>query len=129
MRRGGVSCTVMAGRPNFLYFQHGANTVYLVLYGNVCEKRNFVPTLLEETENGFRASSQIDSWYYLPFDGDGPATTDWWAMDNANTRKKLISDRLTITADVAWQGDGVDVRIRTEGLTQVPFRLEWGFLP
>ncbi len=129
MRRGGVSCTVMAGRPNFLYFQHGANTVYLVLYGNVCEKRNFVPTLLEETENGFRASSQIDSWYYLPFDGDGPATTDWWAMDNANTRKKLISDRLTITADVAWQGDGVDLRIRTEGLTQVPFRLEWGFLP
>ena len=129
MRRGDVSCTVMSGRPNFLYFQHGSNTLYLVLYGNVCEKRNFVPTLLEETEKGFRVSAKADSWYYLPFDGDGPATKDWWEMDNANTRKKLIQDQMTMTADVSWQGDGVDVLIRAEGLCGVPVRLEWGFLP
>ena len=129
MRKGDVSCTVMSGRPNFLYFQHGENTLYLVLYGNVCEKRNFVPALLEETENGFRASSTVESWYYKPFDGDGPATTDWWAMDNANTRKKLIQDKLTISAEVSWKGDGVDVRLLAEGMSGVPIRLEWGFLP
>ncbi len=129
MRRGDVSCTVMSGRPNFLYFQHGENTLYLVLYGNVCEKRNFVPTKLEETENGFRVSARAESWYYLPYDGDGPATTDWWEMNSAETRKKLISDALTTTVEVSWAGDGVDVHIRTEGLTHVPVRLEWGFLP
>jgi hypothetical protein len=119
----------MSGRPNFLYFQHGENTLYLVLYGNVCEKRNFVPTKLEETENGFRVSARAESWYYLPYDGDGPATTDWWEMNSAETRKKLISDALTTTVEVSWAGDGVDVHIRTEGLTHVPVRLEWGFLP
>ena len=50
-------------------------------------------------------------------------------MDNANTRKKLILDQMTLTADVSWQGDGVDVRLSGSGLTGVPIRLEWGFLP
>ncbi len=129
IRSGDLSCTVMAGRPNFLYFQHGANVLHLAVYGNVCEKRNFVPQTLEETENGFRVSARMDSWYYLPFNGDGPLTRDWWAMDNANTRQKQIRDALTVTVDVAMAGDGADVRIRTEGLTGVPMRLEWAFLP
>ena len=128
-RKGDFSCTVMSGRPNFLYFQHGENTVYLVLYGNVCEKRNFCPTGIEKTDQGFRVSAEMDSWYYLPFDGNGPATSDWWAMDNQNTREKLISDRLIVTADVIFKEDGADLRIRTEGLTGVPVRLEWGVLP
>lgn len=129
MRRGSVSCTVMSHKPNFLYFQHGENSLYLVLYCNVCDKRNFIPSRIEETENGFRVSSTVDSWYYMPFQGDVPSTSDWWAMDNANTREKLILDKLTITVDIAWKGDGVDVRIQTEGLDGVPVRLEWGFLP
>ena len=129
MRKGDFSCTVMANRPNFLYFQHGENVIYLVMYGNVCEKRNFVPTSIEETETGFRVSARMDSWYYLPYDGDGPATTDWWAMNNAETRKKLTMDALTTTVDVSLNDTGADVRIQTEGLTGVPVRLEWGFLP
>ena len=129
MRKGDLSCTVMSGRANFLYFQHGENTLYLVLYGNVCDKRNFIPASIEETERGFRVSSTIQSWYYKPFAGDGPATKDWWAMDNANTREKLIADQLTTSIDVALAGDGVDVKITTEGLNGVPMRLEWGFLP
>lgn len=129
IRRGDFSCTVMANRPNFLYFQHGENAVCLAIYGNVCEKRNFVPTTLEETEGGFRVSARADSWYYLPFDGDGPATSDWWRMDNAQTRKKLISDALSITVDVSLDDAGARVRIRAEGLSAVPVRLEWGFLP
>ena len=128
-RAGDLSCTLMAGRPNFFYFQHGENTIYLVIYGNVCEKRNFVPTSLEETEKGFRVSARMDSWYYLPFDGDGPATTDWWAMDNANTREKLISDSLTITVEAELKENGVDLRVAAQGLTHVPIRLEWGMMP
>ena len=129
MRKGNISCTVMSGRPNFLYFQHGENTLYLVLYGNVCDKRNFIPSRIEETEKGFRVSSSTDSWYYKPFQGNGPSTSDWWAMDNANTREKLILDRLDIMADVSWKDDGVDVRICADGLDEVPIRMEWGFLP
>lgn len=111
------------------YFQHGENTLYLVIYGNVCEKRNFVPQRIEETEKGFRVSAVMDSWYYLPFQGNGPATSDWWAMDNGNTREKLIQDRLALSVDVDLLSDGVDVRVRAGGLTRVPIRLEWGFMP
>ena len=128
-RSGDMSCTVMSGRANFFYFQHGENTLYLVMYGNVCEKRNFIPTKMEKTEKGFRLTATMDSWYYLPFQGDGPSTSDWWAMDNANTREKLITDALEYTVDVELGEKGVDLRIKTEGLTNVPVRLEWGMLP
>ena len=100
-----------------------------MIYGNVCEKRNFIPTIIEETGEGYRVSARADSWYYLPYDGDGPATSNWWEMDNEGTRKKLVSDALEITADVDIKEDGVDVRLRAEGLSGVPVRLEWGFLP
>ena len=128
-RKGAFSCTVMSGRPNFLYFQHGENTLYLVMYCNVCEKRNFIPDSIEETDTGYRVKMKMDSWYYLPFRGNGPATSDWWAMDNANTREKLVTDSLEISADVCFTEDGADVRVRASGLDGVPFRLEWGFLP
>ena len=129
IRRGDFSCTVMAGRPNFLYFQHGANMMVLSLYGNVCDVRNFIPRAIEKTETGYRLLAHVDSWYYLPFDGDKPATSDWWAMDNAATRRRLITDALDTVVDVSLAADGVDVRVRTEGLTGVPFRFEFGFTP
>ena len=128
-RQGDWSCTVMAGRPNFLYFQHGENAVYLVMYQNVCAERNFVPETVTETENGFRLTARTESWYYLPYGGNGPATSDWWAMDNANTREKQIRDALTTSVEVSFLADGADVRIRSERLSGVPVRLEWGFLP
>lgn len=92
-------------------------------------KRNFIPTSIEETARGFRLSARADSWYYLPYDGDGPATSDWWAMDNAGTRKRLVDGALTTTVEVSLDGGGAEVRVRAEGLSGVPIRLEWGFLP
>lgn len=128
-RNGDFSCTVMSGKPNCLYFQHGGNAVYLVIYGNVCEKRNFIPDLIEQTPDGFRLSQRADSWYYLPYEGDGPATSDWWAMDNAATRKKRVGDALVTAMDVSIDETGASLRIRAEGLSGVPIRLEWGFMP
>ena len=96
----------MAGRPNFFYFQYLENTIYLVIYGNVCEKRNFIPTNLEETEKGFRVSAQMDSWYYLPFQGDGPATSDWWAMD------KETANRYSL---YTWNGRRTELRLDGSG--------------
>ena len=129
MRNGDFSCTVMANRPNFLYFQHGSNMMMLSIYGNVCDVRNFVPKAIEKTETGYRLRTHVDSWYYLPFDGDKPATSDWWAMDNASTRRRLITDALDTVVDITPSDDGIDVRVRTEGLSGVPFRLELGFTP
>ena len=138
LREGPFSCTVMAGRPDFLHIRSGEGGLRAALYGNVCEKRNFVADEIlrteSETHTFFRdhqsaARRRADSWYYLPFDGDGPATADWWQMDNANTRRRLIEDALDITVDIALRDGGVDVGIRAEGLSGVPLRLELGYEP
>ena len=126
-RRGEWSCTVMAGKPDFLYFQHGDNTVSLTVYQNVCAQRNFIPDVIEETPQGFRLTAKAESWYYLPFQQGQTETSDWWAMDNAHKREKQIRDVLTTSVDVIIRENGVDLILKNEGLSHVPVRLEWRF--
>lgn len=127
MRRGNMSCTVMDGKANFLYFQHGSMPMYMVIYENLCDKRNFIADKMEETEKGYRLSFHQDSWYYLPFYPDKPDTSDWWAMDNPHTRKRFQGVALDTFVDVEMVEDGIDVTIHTEGLDWLPFRVELGF--
>lgn len=127
MRRGDMSMTVMEGKANFLYFQHGAMPVYMVIYSNICDKRNFVAQSIEPIENGYRLRAHADSWYYLPFYPDKPDTTDWWAMDNPNTRKRFYETPLDTTVDVTMTEDGMDVHVHTEGIDKLPLRIELGF--
>ena len=127
MREGNLSCTVMDGKANFLYFQNGSMPVYMVIYENLCDKRNFMADKLEATEKGYRLSFHQDSWYYLPFYPDKPDTSDWWAMDNPNTRRRFQGVGLDTFVDVDMAGDGVDITIRTEGVDWLPLRVELGF--
>ena len=126
-RKGRVSCTVMEGKPNFLYFQHGAMTMYMVIYENICNQRNFVADKIEKTQTGYRLTYHQDSWYYLPFYPKKPATSDWWAMDNRNTRQRLCNVTQDTTVEISFTGDGVEVKLHTEGLDKLPLRVELGF--
>lgn len=127
IRKGNLSCTVMDGKPNFLYFQNGAMPVYMVIYENLCDKRNFIADRMEKTEKGYRLSFHQDNWYYLPFYPDKPVTSDWWAMDNANTRKRFQGVALDTFVDIAMTEDGIDITVCTEGLDWLPLRVELGF--
>ena len=127
MRSDHLSCTVMDGKANFLYFQNGAMPVYMVIYENLCDKRNFIADRMEKTEKGYRLSFHQDSWYYLPFYPEKPATSDWWAMDNPNTRKRFQGVALDTFVEVEFADDGIDISLRTEGLDWLPFRVELGF--
>ena len=126
IRRGDWSCSLMREKPDFLYFQHGGSTICLAVYQNVCDRRNFAAETLEETERGYRMTARADSWYYLPFEGKGPDTSDWWAMDNARTRERMAEDSLRTEIEVIPEEDGVELVFRSEGLSGVPVRLEWG---
>ena len=127
MRRGDISCTVMEDKANFLYFQHGSFVMYMVIYSNLCDKRNFVAQSLEPIEGGYRLKAHAEGWYYLPFYPEKPATSDWWAMDNPHTRKRIQGLPLDTIVEVVEAGDGMDVKIRTEGIDQLPLRVEIGF--
>ena len=128
-KRDRFSVTVLANKPNFLYVQNDTLNLCVSLYGNVCDKRNFTAESIEPTDDGCRLACHMDSWYYLPFDGDGPATSDWWQMDNASTRRRQIRASLDLTVQIHVEEDAVRLSLSAEGLDRVPLRLELGFTP
>lgn len=129
MRRDGLSLTLMQDKPNCLYIQNGSLSMYMVIHSQVCAVCNFLPNQLEKIEDGYRLRAHVDGWYYLPFYPKTPATSDWWAMDNANTRERMINVRLDTTVEAVMRDGGVDIRVRAEGYDKIPLRVELGFLP
>lgn len=127
VRHGDYSYTLLKGKPNFLYFQHGAFSMYMTLYGNICDKRNFIADSLEKTETGYTMRSHAEGWYYLPFP-EKPSTSDWWAMDNATKRPMTQGLPLDTTIEIVNCDEGIDLHIKTEGIDQMPMRLEFAFL-
>lgn len=127
VRRGGFSLTLLRGKPNFLYFQSGALPLYMAIYQNLCDQRNFVPETLQRTERGFRLSGRAPVWYYQPFD-QKPQTSDWWRMDNA-ARERLTAEGLHTLVEAELTEEGVRLHIRTQGVDRLPVRVEIGLLP
>ncbi len=128
IREGDWSCTLLKGKPNCLYFQHGAFSMYLTIYSNLCDRRNFLADSLEKTDNGYVMRAHAEGWYYLPFD-EKPPTSDWWKMDNPRTRKKIQGLPLDTVLEIVRRPDGVDLRIVTSGIDGLPLRCEFAFLP
>ena len=128
-RRRDLTCTVLTDRPDFLHIMHKGMALTLAIYSNVCEKRNFRAGQIRMTEKGCHLSCRMDSWYYLPFDGNGPDTRDWWQMDNVHSRQRQIRDALVTDIDIEVEEDGILLHLRWSGLTGVPIRLEFGFTP
>ncbi len=122
------SCSLLSGKANCLYFQHGAFSMYMTIYANLCDRRNFLSDTLERTPVGYRMKAHAAGWYYLPFP-EKPDTSDWWAMDNPNRRPKTEGLPLDTTLDIVKRPDGIDLHIRTEGIDQLPLRMEFSFLP
>ena len=128
IREGNWSCTLLQGKANCLYFQHGAFSLYMTIYANLCDRRNFLADTLEKTDRGYRMTSHAAGWYYLPFD-EKPTTSDWWAMDNPHARRKAEGLPLDTTLEIVRLPDGVDLYLRTDGIDQLPLRCEFSFLP
>ena len=128
-RRGNLTVTAMTGSPRFLALQSGSASCLISIYSNVCDKRHFQPEQIEQTEQGFTLRCRFPSWYYLPFEGDRPATSDWWAMDNPSSRRRQIRETLEITLSAAILEDGLDLQLKTEGMDNVPLRMELAFTP
>ena len=128
IREGDWSCSLLKGKANCLYFQHGSFSMYMTIYSNLCDRRNFLADTLEKTDTGYVMRAHAAGWYYLPFD-EKPATSDWWAMDNPHTRKKTEGLPLDTELEIVRQEDGIDLMIRTSGIDQLPLRCEFSFLP
>jgi len=130
IRNGKWSCSLLKGKANCLYFQHGSFSMYMTIYSNLCDRRNFLADSLVPTATGYQMKAHAAGWYYLPFPEDQrPDTSDWWAMDNPHTRPKTEGLPLDTILEIVKRPDGIDLHIKTEGIDQLPLRMEFSFLP
>ena len=128
-RDGDFCVTVRKHAPDFLYICSGDTDLVLDLYCNVCDKRNFAAETLEQTgEHTYELTCTFPGWYYLPFQ-DAPDTTDWWQMDNSQTREREIRGSMTVTIRISVdrKAHAVELAMQTSGLDRVPLCLECGF--
>ena len=58
-----------------------------------------------------------------------PPTSDWWAMDNPNTRQRMYNVPLDTVVEAVIKDGGVDVSVSAAGYEGIPFRVEMGFMP
>ena len=126
IRRGDITCTLMKGKSNFLYFTNSSIDVALKIGGCICEHRAFVPETLEKTRDGFLLTQVMRGWYYLPFQ-ENQGTSDWWKMDHSKRERKLGPD-LTIAVRVREIAQGVEINVKLDGIERAPFRIELAVL-
>lgn len=125
-RVGRYTYTVMNGKSNFFYIHNGTMKMEMKVAGSFCEHRAFKSQQMERiSEKEYHLSQTMRGWYYLPFK-EKPATSDWWAMDNASRDLKLGPD-MQIDVWVKEVENGVDIRVKTSGVEGAPWRIELAF--
>lgn len=126
VRRGRYTYTVMRDKSNFLYVHNGSIKLAVKIGGSFCEHRAFKAETMEQDGDGaFHLHQTMRGWYYLPFE-EKPSTSDWWKMDNASRKKKMGPD-MDIDVTIRETEDGLDVDVRTSGVTGAPWRVELAF--
>ncbi len=123
LRNGSVSATVLAAHPVFLKVQNGRAWVQLRLaatfYG---EKGQLLPQEVRE-ENGQFVMEYRRRWGYVRPLESAPDTAEWDAMDHAR-RERVLEDDFIISAAVTPEPEGVTVRLVSQGVAGVLWRIE-----
>ncbi len=125
-RHDNWSYTVINNATNFVWFQNGDLCLSLKIGASLCEHRAFKSTSLEKEGDTYVMRETMQGWYYLPF-GEYRGTTDWWKMDNPNTRDKIYGPDLNFEVRVKEIEDGLEVKIKASGVDRAPLRLELAF--
>ena len=114
--------SVLSGKSAFLYIKFGELPLFVKIGESVGSCRNFIPETMEVEEGKCTLKSTVYTSYYQPF-GEFQGTNDWWKMDHAS-REILNNARLDIQVEIAEAADGLSLRIKAEGLSRVPLRVQ-----
>ena len=124
VRREDCTYTVMQNKTDFLHVSTKTMHLTMKIGAGYFEHRAFKAQTLEQLEEGagYAMDQVMQGWYYLPF-AEKPATSDWWKMDNAS-RDKLEGPQLWFAVRVEEKENGLDVRMKAEGVDGAPLRIE-----
>jgi hypothetical protein len=121
-RKGNITYSLLQNENNFLFFQNNATRLGMKIGVSYFQHRNFRADHIVHKENTYIMKFKADGWYYMPFKHE-PETQDWWQMDNAS-RELLINSFTEIIVEITDINDGIDVRIKTNGIDRIPIRVE-----
>ncbi len=115
-------CSVLNQKARFLFVKFGELQVGVRIGEAYCDVRYFQPQQMETWEDGCVLRAVARGWYYQPWDA-APKTSDWWAMDHSR-RERIITSQLELTVTVKEWERGVEVTVKSEGLSGLPLRVE-----
>lgn len=125
-RDGFWSYSIIANNPNFMFLKCGDIQVYLRICASFFAVAQFMPKRLEKTDTGYRMFFHSHGEYRLPL--ENPTTPVWREMDHSK-RGVVHACDLDFTVEFTDLPDGVRLRITTEGVAEVPFKLEYVVSP
>ncbi len=114
--------TLLKDSSNFLFMKFNETPIYVRIGESICTVRNFTPQTLEVKDQEYTMTSAVQDWYYLPF-CNYTGTGDWWEMDHSQ-RELLHSSEIRTIVTVTEKEDGLQLRMKAEGLDRLPLRLQ-----
>lgn len=114
--------SVLNHKASFLFVKFGSLPIGLRIGEAYCDVRSFIPETLQVTERGCVLKGEAKGWYYQPF-AQNQGTADWWEMDHKK-RDLVITSRLKTTVTINELDNGLEITVKTEGLTGLPLRVE-----
>ena len=114
--------SLLRGKSNFLFFKVKETLVYLKIGESIGSVRTFMPETLVEENGVYTMESTVEASYYQPF-AEKVETADWWQMDHSK-REILVNSTLKLTVRVKELEDGLELKVKSEGLDGVPLRLQ-----
>ncbi|NLM10819.1 MAG: hypothetical protein GX213_08635 [Clostridiaceae bacterium] len=122
VRKQNITYSLIEKEKNFLFFQNNATRLGMKIGVSYFQHRNFIAEKIEHKENTYIMKFKADGWYYMPFK-EKPETSDWWQMDN-ESRELYINSFTEIVVEVTDIPNGIEVRIKTNGIDRIPVRVE-----
>lgn len=122
VKKPGYVYSVLNHKASFMFLKFHSLPVGIRIGEAYCDIRNFIPTQLEETQDGCVLKGTAGGWYYQPFKED-QGTSDWWKMDHKK-RDLLYTSKVDTTVTVKELENGLEITVKTEGLSGLPLRVE-----
>ncbi|TDF92814.1 hypothetical protein [Paenibacillus piri] len=124
-RTDNVTLTVLKNNSTFLKFQSGGNKVYVKFAGSFFSKGQFKVNDIQKTDKGYSLNYSCEWGYVRPFPNGSP-TPVWGEMKHAE-RERVQLQRYDITIDIIIEREGIVMDVHSEGVEQVPCKLEFIF--
>ena len=125
-RNDDFSVTLLTRSPNFLFIQKGNLRCFVRICASFFMEAQFVPKAIEKIgEDKYYVTMTGVGKYHGPLP-EKPATTVWKELDHS-TRPEINRVHLTYNITVSLQDSKVSLDIKTEGMDQVPYKVEFCF--